>query len=91
MCKRLVTQLSSRTAEEKKLLGEKKELLANINLHGWLCKRGIKGPTADVWRKRYFKVEEGNKLMYYKTAAEGSAQGLARNVLLYYLKCICIS
>ena len=77
----LVTQLSSKTAEEKKLLEENKELLANISLHGWLCKRGIKGPTADVWRKRYFKVEEGNKLMYYKTAAEGPAQGLAQNVL----------
>ena len=72
--------MSSKTAEEKKLLDEKKELLANISLHGWLCKRGIKGPTADVWRKRYFKVEEGNKLMYYKTAADGPAQGLVLNI-----------
>lgn len=71
----LEQELSSKTAEEKKLLDENKELLANISLHGWVCKRGIKGPTADMWRKRYFKVEEGNKLMYYKTAAEGPAQG----------------
>lgn len=71
-----VIQLSSMTFEEKKLLEEKKELLANITLHGWLCKRGIKGPTADVWRKRYFKVEEGHKLKYYKTVADGPPQGL---------------
>lgn len=71
----LEEELSAKTAEEKKLLDEKRELLANITLHGWLCKRGIKGPTADVWRKRYFKVEGGNKLMYYKKAADGAPQG----------------
>ena len=67
-------------------MDEKKELMANINLHGWLCKRGIKGPTADVWRKRYFKVEEGNKLMYYKRAADGLPQGL---VIWIVLKSYC--
>lgn len=71
----LEEELSIKNSEEKKLVDEKKELMANINLHGWLCKRGIKGPTADVWRKRYFKVEEGNKLMYYKRAADGLPQG----------------
>ena len=51
-----------------------------------MCKRGIKGPTADVWRQRYFKLEEGNKLKYYKKPTEGSAQGLAEIVLQYHSK-----
>ena len=63
-------------------MDEKKELLANISLHGWLCKRGIKGPTANTWRRRYFKIEEGCKLAYYKSAGDGPPQGLAQNVLI---------
>ena len=70
------TQLSSKADEEKKLLDEKKELLANISLHGWLFKKGVKGPTANNWRRRYFKIEEGSKLSYYKTAGDGPPQGL---------------
>jgi len=71
-------QLSSKAAEEKKLQDEKRELLANISLHGWLCKKGIKGPTAASWRRRYFRIEEGSKLTYYKTAGEGPPQGLVQ-------------
>jgi len=62
--------------EEKKLMDEKRELLTNINLHGWLFKRGIKGPTANAWRRRYFKIEEGSKLTYYKTTGDSPPQGL---------------
>ncbi|XP_065920347.1 uncharacterized protein [Dysidea avara] len=71
----LETELSSKAAEEKKLYDEKRELLANISLHGWLCKRGVKGPTANSWRRRYFRIEEGSKLTYYKTAGEGPPRG----------------
>ena len=70
-----VTQLSSKADEEKKLMDEKRELLANISLHGWLCKKGIKGLTANTWRRRYFKIEEGCKLTYYKSAGDGPPQG----------------
>jgi hypothetical protein len=61
---------TSRAAEE-----ERRELSANISLHGWLYKRGIKGPTANVWRHRYFRCDQGNKIYYYKAADEPTPKG----------------
>ena len=55
---------------------EKQELPDNITLNGWLSKRGVKGPTANVWRTRYFRLEEGNRLAYYKTNDEDIPQRL---------------
>ncbi|CAI8053426.1 hypothetical protein GBAR_LOCUS29225 [Geodia barretti] len=63
-------ELTSRAAED-----ERKELSANISLRGWLYKRGIKGPTANVWRHRYFRCDQGNKIYYYKSADEPTPKG----------------
>lgn len=46
-----------------------------LKLQGWLFKRGIKGPTANKWRRRYFRLDQGSKLYYYKSQAEGTPQG----------------
>ena len=59
----------------RQLEDEKRELLANLNIRGWLCKRGLKGPTAHVWRRRYFRCDQGSKIYYYKSASEGTPQG----------------
>jgi len=42
---------------------------------GWLYKKGVKGPTANIWRRRYFRCDQGPKLCYYKKQAEGTPQG----------------
>ena len=55
-----------------------------MQLRGWLYKRGIKGPTANVWRNRYFRCDQGNKIYYYKAADEPTPKGLARDVHVYY-------
>jgi len=41
-----------------------------------LLKKGAKGPTAGIWRSRYFRLEEGYKLAYYKTKVEDIPQRL---------------
>jgi hypothetical protein len=64
-----IEQTSQAAAEEKK------ELMAHINIRGWLHKRGIKGPTANVWRQRYFRCDQGSKIYYYKAADEATPRG----------------
>lgn len=48
---------------------EKGTISASIELsqiRGWLCKRGVKGPTGRRWRRRWFSTEMDGKLYYYK-------------------------
>ena len=45
---------------------EKQELVAAMNVSGWLFKRGISGPTGRLWRRRYFQ-SNGYFLSYYKS------------------------
>ena len=46
-----------------------------LQIRGWLFKRGLKGPTANVWRRRYFRCDQGSRICYYKSSAEGTPQG----------------
>ena len=50
-------------------------ILLFVQIRGWLVKRGVKGPTANVWRRRYFRCDQGSKIYYYKSSAEGAPQG----------------
>lgn len=40
-----------------------------------MYKRGIKGPTANVWRQRYFRCDQGTKIYYYKSADDAAPKG----------------
>ena len=44
-------------------------------IRGWLLKRGLRGPTASLWRRRYFRCDQGSKIYYYKSASEGTPRG----------------
>jgi hypothetical protein len=57
-----------------RLEDEKKLLHASMEIQGWLFKRGVRGVTANVWRRRFFRVE-GSKIYYYKTICAAQAQG----------------
>ena len=35
-------------------------------VRGWLCKRGVKGPTGRRWRRRWFSTDSNGRLYYYK-------------------------
>jgi predicted component of type VI protein secretion system len=67
-----VRELEETTAQKKVEDAKFKEFLA---VQGWLFKKGIKGPTANVYRKRYFRLDQGSKLYYYKSQSEGQPQG----------------
>lgn len=47
----------------------------HVQIQGWLFKRGVRGVTARVWRRRFFRCE-GSKIYYYKTSSASKAQGL---------------
>jgi hypothetical protein len=68
-------KLTSLEKSSRQLEDEKRELMANLNIRGWLLKRGLKGPTASLWRRRYFRCDQGSKIYYYKSASEGTPQG----------------
>ena len=61
-----------------------------LQIQGWLFKRGVKGVTAHVWRRRFFRVE-GTKIYYYKTSTAPQAQGLVSHLAVYFIKCIYIA
>ncbi|CAB4002362.1 Hypothetical predicted protein [Paramuricea clavata] len=71
----LKIRLSESEAEHKQLKKEEQELLAKMNLRGWLCKRGVKGITGHQWRRRWFATDESGKLYYYKQNSNSSPQG----------------
>ncbi|XP_046863320.1 uncharacterized protein LOC124457063 isoform X2 [Xenia sp. Carnegie-2017] len=71
----LKVRLSQSEAEHKQLRKDGQELLAMMNLRGWLCKRGVKGPTGRQWRRRWFATDESGKLYYYKQNNNSTPQG----------------
>ncbi|XP_028416507.1 girdin-like isoform X2 [Dendronephthya gigantea] len=71
----LKIRLCTSEAEHKQLKNEERELLAKMNLRGWLCKRGVKGLTGHQWRRRWFATDESGKLYYYKQSSNSSPQG----------------
>jgi hypothetical protein len=77
--KRLIGEFQAKltTLEQssRQLEVEKRDLMANLNIRGWLLKRGVKGPTANLWRRRYFRCDQGSKIYYYKSSSEGTPQG----------------
>ena len=55
---------------------KERDLADHREMSGCLYKRGIKGPTARVWRRRYFKIENhGTKIVYYKNPGYTLQQG----------------
>eukprot|EP00731_Ephydatia_muelleri_P016803 Em0009g1227a len=55
---------------------KEQELAGHREMSGCLYKRGIKGPTARVWRRRYFKIENhGTRMVYYKNPGYTLQQG----------------
>lgn len=73
-----VEELEERLREvnsvQSDLLREKKDLADQMNLRGWLMKRGVHGPTGRKWRRRFFRTDQGNQLCYYK-GTTGEPQG----------------
>eukprot|EP00794_Sanderia_malayensis_P010235 gene10235-11285_t len=57
---------------------KQKKLYEQMNLCGWLCKRGVKGgPIGRRWRRRWFSVDENGFLYYYKENNNEIPQGLS--------------
>ena len=52
--------------QNRAMADEKQQLVAAMEVKGWLFKRGITGPTGRKWRKRYFQ-NNGYFLSYYKS------------------------
>ncbi|XP_065836338.1 uncharacterized protein [Oscarella lobularis] len=74
----LVEQLRGKLDEtEAKASQERDFVEARLTLKGWLMKRGIKGPTATVWRRRWFALDSsGSQLQYFKgSKANATPQG----------------
>ncbi|XP_064391177.1 uncharacterized protein LOC135339010 isoform X2 [Halichondria panicea] len=71
----LQTRMDQTEQTSMQLEKDKRETVAKLSTRGWLCKRGVKGPTANVWRRRYFRCDQGSKVFYYKNASEGTPQG----------------
>lgn len=55
-------KLQSLEQSSRELQQEKREVLTNIGIQGWMFKRGVKGLTANVWRRRYFRCDQGSKI-----------------------------
>ena len=60
--------------QNRAMADEKQQLVAAMEVKGWLFKRGITGPTGRKWRKRYFQ-NNGYFLSYYKSANVDVEQG----------------
>jgi hypothetical protein len=70
-------KLNLSEASKAKLSTEKEITEARLALKGWLMKRGVKGPTAHIWRRRWFCVNEDNScLYYYKGNNDKQPQGM---------------
>ncbi|XP_019856659.1 PREDICTED: EH domain-binding protein 1-like protein 1 isoform X3 [Amphimedon queenslandica] len=67
-----VKVLEASTAQKKQ---EDEKLREHLKVQGWLFKKGAKGPTANVFRRRYFRLDQGSRLYYYKSQSEGTPQG----------------
>ena len=67
----------SKRASEQAVLAkvELKSETDCFQLRGWLYKRGVKGLTANVWRRRYFRLDQGDKMHYYKSEADFTSKG----------------
>eukprot|EP00118_Oscarella_pearsei_P012342 m.90239 g.90239 ORF g.90239 m.90239 type:complete len:777 (+) comp36642_c0_seq5:287-2617(+) len=73
-----VEQLRKKLSETEVKASQERDMVeARLTLKGWLMKRGIKGPTANVWRRRWFSLDSsGRRLHYYKGSSnEGTPQG----------------
>jgi thiol-disulfide isomerase/thioredoxin len=57
------------------LLEEKENIVAKASIRGFLLKRGVRGPTGRLWRRRYFRTDQSGRLCYYKFAEDSSPQG----------------
>ncbi|XP_068694651.1 rho-associated protein kinase 2-like isoform X1 [Montipora foliosa] len=44
-------------------------------IRGWLCKRGVKGPTGRRWRRRWFATDLDGRLYYYQKNNNTMARG----------------
>lgn len=58
-------------------------------------KRGIKGPTRHIWRRRWISLdEESGRLYYYKENSDVHPQGLASSLTGHTLAaaadCMCV-
>ncbi|KAI6656418.1 hypothetical protein LOD99_1214 [Oopsacas minuta] len=60
--------------QNRAMADEKQQLVAAMEVKGWLFKRGISGPTGRLWRKRYFQ-NNGFFLSYYKSPSTQVEQG----------------
>eukprot|EP00800_Vazella_pourtalesii_P000976 TRINITY_DN10822_c1_g2_i1.p1 TRINITY_DN10822_c1_g2~~TRINITY_DN10822_c1_g2_i1.p1 ORF type:complete len:642 (+),score=167.92 TRINITY_DN10822_c1_g2_i1:37-1926(+) len=60
--------------QNRAMADEKQQLVAAMEVKGWLFKRGITGPTGRKWRKRYFQ-NNGYFLSYYKSPNIDVEQG----------------
>ena len=60
--------------QNRAMADEKQQLMAAMEVKGWLFKRGVSGPTGRIWRRRYFK-NNGFFLAYYKSPNTQVEQG----------------
>eukprot|EP00112_Aurelia_sp_Birch-Aquarium-sp1_P010880 Seg2302.2 transcript_id=Seg2302.2/GoldUCD/mRNA.D3Y31 product="EH domain-binding protein 1" protein_id=Seg2302.2/GoldUCD/D3Y31 len=55
-------------ANRKSSAVETNKIFEQMNLRGWLCKRGVKGgPLGKRWQRRWFSVDANGYLYYYKS------------------------
>ena len=60
--------------QNRAMADEKQQLVAAMEVKGWLFKRGVSGPTGRMWRRRYFQTN-GFSLAYYKSINSQVEQG----------------
>ena len=60
--------------QNRAMADEKQQLVAAMEVKGWLFKRGVSGPTGRMWRRRYFQ-HNGFSLAYYKSPSTQVEQG----------------
>ncbi|KAL5468774.1 hypothetical protein EMCRGX_G029890 [Ephydatia muelleri] len=69
-------QISTMTGQLIAISKKDDELKQCRKANSWLYKQGVKGLTANTWRRRFFRIEDfGGKMVYYKNPTDALPQG----------------